>query len=502
MPEQDWSSHIRRVTVFTGTVLLLSACAVGPDYVRPEPPQVKQYTVTPTPSSLDAGQDEPAQKFATGKSISAQWWSLYRSQPLQGVMEEVLAQNQTLIAARATLAQVQQALFQARGGYYPQLDLNAAAQRQDTSEARGNPATTYNLYSVGANVSYRFDLFGGTRRAVEQAGAMLEYQHYQLAAAYLALTGNTVSQAINMASIRQQISAVQDIIAEDERNLQLVNLKFKAGKAAQRDVLSAESQLANDRVELPPLKQQLSVAQHALAVATGHLPGTWTAPAFDMSEFTLPMELPLSIPSALVRQRPDILAAEAKLHASSAAIGVAASQLYPNIEISGTLGNESLSSANLFQASNRFWSLVASLTAPIFHGGELAAQKQAAVFAFQASAADYQQTVLTAFAQVADVLRALAHDAELVGAQKTALDTSQTSLKLQRLSYAAGKSDLLQLLDAERAYQQARLGYVRAQAQRYQDTAQLFVAMGGGWWEAKELAPTSMPITFQPQLSH
>ncbi|MBI1425142.1 MAG: efflux transporter outer membrane subunit [Gammaproteobacteria bacterium] len=485
----QWLKRRRQVVVTASSIVWLSACAVGPDFERPASPQVQQYTATGTQTTLNAGKDEPVQYLTPGKDISAKWWTLYRSPQLTQVVDEAIVHNQTLAAARATLAQVQQTLFQTQGGYYPQLDLNANAQRQGTSSSsKSGTASTYTLYSAGANVSYRFDLFGTTRRQVEQAAALLENQGYQLAAAYLTLTGNTVTQAINIASIHQQIKAVQDIIADDEHNLQLVKLKFEAGKAAQRDVLVAESQLANDRVALPPLKQQLSVAQHALAVAIGKLPGTWTAPAFDMNEFTLPTALPLSVPSELVRQRPDILAAEAKLHADSAAIGIATSQLYPSITLSGSLGSESLTTSGLFRASSGFWSVVAGLTAPLFHGGQLQAQKQAAIYTFQASAADYQQTVLTAFGQVADVLRALNHDAELVGAQKTAMDTSQASLKLQRLSYEAGKSDLLQLLDAERAYQQARLGYVRALAQRYQDTAQLFVAMGGGWWQVNNLS--------------
>lgn len=486
-----------RIALTMGWVLILGGCAAGPDFVKPAPPQVARYTSSETPTVLAAGDSEPAQQLTTGKTISAQWWELYQSPNLNQVLEQAINSSPTLTAAKATLAQVQQTLIQTQGGYYPQVNINAAAQRQGTSAAKGLPAATTNLYSVGATVSYVPDVFGGTRRQEEQAAALVENQQYQLAAAYLTLTGNVVTQAIDIAAVRQQISAVQDIIADDEHNLQLVQLKFNAGKAAQRDVLAAQSQLANDRALLPPLKQQLSVAQHALSVLIGRFPGAWSAPNFDLTEFALPTELPVSIPSELVRQRPDILAAEASLHASSAAIGVAASQLYPNIQLSGTLGVESLSSSNLFQASNQFWNLVASLTAPIFHGGALEAQKQAAIYAFQASAASYQQTVLTAFGQVADVLRALTHDAELVGAQKTAFDISEASLKLQRLSYAAGKSDLLQLLDAERAYQQARLGYARAQAQRYQDTAQLFVAMGGGWWQDKNLVPPAGPETEQ-----
>lgn len=467
--------------------LLLGGCAVGPDFVPPAPPSVKQYTYVEIPTKLTPGQDEPVQQLAIGKAITAKWWELYRSLQLNRVVGQALHSSPDLAAARATLAQVQQVLLQARGDYYPSFDLSAAAQRQDSSAARGTSSTPYNLYSVGASVSYAPDVFGGARRRVEQEVALVQNQYYQLAAAYLTLTGNTVTQAINIATVREQIRAVQEIIADDEKNLRLVQLKFKAGKAARRDVLAAESQLASDRVQLPPLKQQLNTAQHALSVLVGKFPGMWAAPDFELTEFKLPTELPLSVPSELVHQRPDILAAEARLHASSAAIGVAASQLYPRLQLSGTLGVESLSSANLFQSSNRFWNLVASLTTPLFHGGTLRAQKQAAIYAFQASAATYQHTVLTAFEQVANVLRALTHDAELVAAQKTALDISLASLKLQRLSYAAGKSDLLQLLDAERAYQQARLGYARAQAQRYQDTAQLFVAMGGAWWQAKDL---------------
>ena len=479
---RQWNS----IALTTAFALGLSGCTVGPDFVPPAPPQVKRYTATETPTVLTAGEGETVQQLVTGKAISAQWWELYRSPQLNQVLLQAINASPTLSAAKATLAQSQQVLRQVQGGYYPQLDVNAAAQRQRSSGLAGTPTTTSNLYSLGAVVSYAPDVFGGTQRQVEQAAALAENQRYQLAAAYLTLTGSAVTQAITIASIRQQIGAVQDIITEDERNLRLVKLKFDAGKAARSDVLAAESQLANDRAQLPPLKQLLSKARHALAVLVGKFPGMWSAPDFELTEFVLPTELPVSVPSALVRQRPDILAAEAQLHASSAAIGVATSQLYPNITLSGSIGTQALSTSNLFQASNQFWNLVASLTAPIFHGGALDAQKQAAIYAFQASAASYQQTVLTAFGQVADVLRALTYDAELIAAQKNALDISIASLTLQRLSYAAGKSDLIQLLDAERAYQQARLGYSRARAQRYLDSALLFVAMGGGWWHAND----------------
>lgn len=464
--------------------MALSGCAVGPDFERPQPPQVTTYTSTAPASALTAGPGEPVQKISFGQNLSDQWWELFHSQRLNQVIREAIAGSPTLDSAQATLAQAQQAVIVARGGLYPQLDAVASAQRLHNSTV-GVSGVTSNLYSVGATASYAPDVFGGTRRHVEQQEALAENQQQQLAAAYLTLTGNTVTQAITIAAIRLQIGAVEEILANDRQNLQLVQLKFQAGKASHLDELTAENQLASDKALLYPLEQQLSVAEHALAVLAGKFPGEWSPPNFALSEFVLPEELPLSVPSELVHRRPDILAAEAQLHADSAAIGVATAQLYPSITISGTLGFRSLSSATLFQGTNPYSSVIANLTQPIFHGGALRAQKQAAVDAFHSSFAIYRQTVLSAFGQVADVLRALEHDAQLVAAQKDALDISTNSLALQRESYSAGKSDLLQLINAERAYQEARIGFARAQAQRYQDTTQLFVAMGGGWCDCK-----------------
>ncbi len=258
---------------------------------------------------------------------------------------------------------------------------------------------------------------------------------------------------------------------------------------ARTDVLSAETQLANDHTALPPLRQQLSSARHALSILTGRSPAEWSPPEFALADFTLPRDLPLTLPSALVRQRPDILAAEAQLHADSAAIGVATAQLYPNITLSASLDQEALAAGSLFNAVNTFWSLAAGLTAPLFHGGTLEAQRRAAIDTYRASLATYEQTVLQAFQQVADSLQALAHDAEQIDAERQVLDAASAALDLQQQSYAAGKTNILQLIDAERSYQQARLGSAKAEAQRLLDTAQLFVALGGGWSKA-----TSWPV--------
>ncbi len=471
-------------------LVLLGGCAAGPDFQSPDPPEAAAYTRATVQPSLAPGGGEPPQRLVEGQAVPATWWQLFHSPALDKLVREALAGSPSLDAARATLAQAQQAVLQARGAYYPQLDVAALAERQQgpafalgllPSARHGLPV--FNLYSLGPTVSFAPDVFGLTARHVEQQTALAELQAYQLAAAHLAIAGNAVSQALAIASLRRQIGTVRDILAEDEKNLGLVRDKFSAGKVTRNDLLTAETQLANDRALLPPLEQQQAAAEDALAVLVGKPPAEWTPPAFDLADFTLPGELPVSLPSALVRQRPDILAAQAQLHASSAAIGVATAQMYPSFPLSASIDTAALSATSLFDQSSLVWTLAGGLTAPIFHGGALEAQKQGAIEGFQASLATYRQTVLQAFGQVADTLRALGHDAELVAAERRALDAANDALDLQRLTYAAGRTDVLRLIDAERSAQQARLGYVRAQAQRFLDSAQLAVAMGGGWWD-------------------
>ncbi|MDE2030533.1 MAG: efflux transporter outer membrane subunit [Alphaproteobacteria bacterium] len=461
-------------------VALLSACAAGPDFTPPAPPHVA-YTATPLARAMAAGADEPAQRLTLGKAVSSQWWNLFDAPPLDAMIEEGIAHSPTLEAARATLEGAKQAVLQAEGGFYPQADMASSAQRQ-----KGLSSThPSNVYSVGPTVSFAPDIFGGTRRAVEQAQAQADNQLYQLGAAYLTLTGDIATQAVTLASLRAQLAATHKIIAEDEQNLKLVRDKYQAGKAARTDVLTAQTQLESDRALPAPLEQQVSVARHALAVLIGQFPGQWSAPKLDLAALKLPADLPVSLPSVLVHQRPDILAAEAQLRAASAGIGVAEAKMYPDISLSASVGTQALAAGNLFGASSLIWGLTSGVTTPLFHGGALEAQKQEAVQAFDAAAATYRQTVLQAFGQVADSLRALQHDAELAGAEKSALSVAETSLGLQRDSYAYGKTDLLSLITAERAAEQARLAYIRAAAQRYLDTVQLFVAMGGGWRAAQ-----------------
>jgi NodT family efflux transporter outer membrane factor (OMF) lipoprotein len=483
-----------RVVATLAATLALTGCAVGPDFQRPPAPEVERYTATDVPTDLKAEADATAQRLAIGRAVSAAWWQLFHSPALDAVLRQAIADNPTLAAAEATLVQAQQSLQEARAAFYPQIDFGASIQRQQSGSRAvqaGTGSTTVrvtspatNIYSLGPTVSYVPDVFGETRRRVEQQAALTEKQRYQVAAAYLTLTGNAVTQAINLASARMQLAAAESIIADDEHNLDLVRQTLEVGKAAQVDVLTAESQLASDRTLVPPLKQQFSVARHALSVLVGRFPAEWSPPDFDLAELMLPADLPVSLPSALVRQRPDILAAEAQLHADGAAVGVATAALYPSLTLSGSFSAEALSTNAVFPGASSVWTLAAGLAAPVFHGGALYAQRKAAIAALQASLATYRATVLQAFGQVADTLRALEHDAELVDAERCVLDASSATLELQRFSYAAGKANLLQLLDAQRIAEQARLGYARARAQRYQDTTALLVAMGGGWWDA------------------
>jgi NodT family efflux transporter outer membrane factor (OMF) lipoprotein len=463
----------------------LLACTVGPDFSPPAAPPETDYT--PAGSAERVAGD---QHFQLGDKISGDWWTLYRSEPLKAVVEQAIAGNRTLVAARATLAASLDAVAQTRGGLFPQIDVPGLAERYHQNGAQlgltqlpaGFPHYA-NLFRVGPTVNYTLDIWGGIARSIEASGALADAQEYQLDAAYLTLTGNAVLQAITIASLRAQIATVNGIIADDEANLRLVQTEVNAGVATQLDIETARSQMALDRTLLPPLRQQVSVANHALAILVGKAPASWTPPEFDLDRLVLPKDLPLNLPSELVRQRPDVLAAEAQLHAASAQIGVATAQLYPTITLSAALSQQAISLETLFHGASNIWSLGPSVTIPIFHGGALEAQRRRAEDTFNATLATYEQTVLASFGQVADVLEALNHDAELVDEQQRALDAAESSLALTRRTYAIGSIGIIQVTDAQRQAEQARLGFVRARAQRYLDTAQLFLAMGGGWWE-------------------
>jgi NodT family efflux transporter outer membrane factor (OMF) lipoprotein len=481
-----------------GLTVLLAGCAeVGPNFLKPAPPAQHGYRQTST-TELDAGRKDAAQHLAIGRNLRQDWWAVFQSPALDATVRAAIAGNRDLVAARATLAEAQQQIAVAQGGLFPQANLQAYAERERFNYSAAGipfPNAEFSLYSIGPSVSYNLDIWGGTKRLIEEREAQARFQDYQLAAAYLTLTSDAVSEALTIATIRAQIAAANDIIANDQRNLGLVQRELQAGEATSLDVETARSQLANDRTALPPLRQQVSVARNALALLVGKTAATWTPPDFTLDRIALPATLPVSLPSVLVRRRPDILAAEAQLHTASAAIGVATAAMYPNIDLSAAVTQTALHAGDIFTYGATGADILAGLTAPLFHGGQLTAQKRAAVAAYKAARARYEQTVLQAFTQVANALDALQHDAQLVAAQHRALDAAQHSLELTRTSYEAGSVGILLVLDAQRRYQQARLGYVRAVQQRYLDTVQLFAAMGGGWqqWLAHETPAPPLP---------
>ena len=451
----------------------LAACATGPDFTRPAPPPGTAY--------LAPGEKAPQ---ITGDLPAAEtWWQMFGSADLDALVRQGLAGNHDLAAAQATLTQALDLAAAAGGTLAPAVDAAAGAQRQRVNFAAFGikaPAAVFNLYQAGPAVSYDLDLFGGHKRRAEAATAEAEAAAYQRDAAALALTGNIVIQAVTFASLQAQMTATRAIIADDEENLRLVRTAKEAGSATEVDLLHAASQLAADRTLLPPLGQRLAAVRHLLAVLTGKAPADWSPPDFDLDGFRLPDRLPVTLPSALVRRRPDILAAEAELHAAGALVGAAEADRYPDITLSATLLLQATQLGQLFREGNAAVTAGGGLSAPLFHGDALEARGDAAKAAHEAAAAHYRQIVLRAFGQVADALTALAGDTDQLAAETAASAAAEGSLRLTRLSFAAGNSGVLQVLDAQRQVQQARLGLIRARAERCIDTAQLLLAMGGG----------------------
>jgi NodT family efflux transporter outer membrane factor (OMF) lipoprotein len=467
--------------------LTLASCAVGPDFHQPKPPDTQGYLHSreQPAQGAQAAQAEArdVQHIAIGAQIAGEWWQLFRSPALDELVREAIADSPTLAAANATLAEAREEVVVTQASLLPHLSANADAQHSGEGGAGALEGESPNLYTVGLSASYSPDVFGGTRRAVEQQRALAAVQRDQLAAAYLTLTGDVVNEALTIVSTRLQISTTEELIASDRKNLALTQREFDVGVATRADVLTADSQLAADLTQLPTLRKQLDQAYDALAVLAGRTPAEWKTYAFDIREFTLPRQIPLSLPSELVRQRPDILAAEAQLHAASAAVGVAVAQEYPDITLSASLTRSALQAGGLFHQFDTLWSAGGALAEPIFEGGALRAQARAARDAFKAQASTYRSVVLSALGQVADDLWALQYDAELLTVDRHSVDVASEALKLQQTSYQVGTTNVLNLIDAERTYAQARLSFATAEVQQFEDTAGLLVAIGGGWWK-------------------
>jgi NodT family efflux transporter outer membrane factor (OMF) lipoprotein len=476
----------------TGLVfaLALAGCAVGPNFKRPEAPATPRFTPAPLPAETVAAPvaGGASQRFVSGADIPAQWWTLFHSTQLDDLMRAAIKDSPNLAAAQAALRQAQETLTADRGALFPSLDAQLGVQRSNTLS--GFPGTIYTVYNATVNVSYKLDLFGGVRRQIEAAGAQVDYQNYLLEAAYLTLTSNIVTTVVQEASLRAQTRATREILAAQEKQLEVVERQLKLGGVSRTDVLAQRTQVAQTRALLPPLEKQLAQTRHRLAILTGKLPSETTLPEFEIDALSLPQELPVSLPSSLVRQRPDIRASEALLHQASAQVGVATANLYPQINLTGSAGSLALKPGDLFSGPAKAWSIGAGLLQPLFHGGTLSAQRRAAIAAYDQAEAQYRETVLQSFQEVADALRALDTDAVALKAQADAEAAAREELSLTERQYRVGAVSYLSLLNAQRQYQQSRIGAVQAEAARYADTAALFQALGGGWWNRPALAET------------
>ena len=505
--------HVRYLTCLgwfwpraAGVVLsisLLAACAVGPDFKPLQAPPVSGYTPEAHPAATTSAAvvGGAAQKFAMGRDIPAEWWKVFHSKEIDALIVEALRANPSLQAAQASLWQAKENLYAAAGKLLPAVDANAGFQRQQFSPAEfglpGGPSI-FNLYQATVNVSYAPDVFGGQRRQIEANAAQAEYQRFELEATYLTLTANVVTAAIQEASLRGQIQATQDIIKAETEQLGVVRSQFEAGGTTRADVLTQESEVATTEATLPPLQKQLEQQHHLLLALIGRFPSENHGSHLELASLRLPTALPVSLPTQLVEQRPDVRAAEAQLHQASAQIGVAIANRLPQFSLTAEYGSLALTPAALFTPAAAIWTLGATGTQPIFHGFTLLHQERAAKAAYDMAEAQYRNTVLGAFRNVADALRALQLDAATLKAQQHAVRAASDTFDLSRGQYRLGAITYVTLLNAERSYQQARLALVQAQAARYADTAALFQALGGGWWNRSDVVPD--PLSPEPQI--
>jgi NodT family efflux transporter outer membrane factor (OMF) lipoprotein len=458
----------------------LAGCTVGPDFIAPSTPRETNYVMGKAGIVSAQASGDARQQINLGDVLEADWWTRLRSPALDRTVTLALSSNRTLEVARADLLKASEGVKIARAGLLPQLDATGGLSRQQYGAYfLGSEAVTFppfSAYSGGLDVSYDLDMFGRTRRSIELAAADKDVQQEALRAAQLSVASATVLEALQIASTRAQIDVVNIIVASDQRTLGLVKSQEAAGAVADQDVTTAQSQLDRDRTLLPALHQQLNMAQDVLSTLVGSSPADWSAPDFSLADMRLPRDVPLVVPSELVRSRPDIRAAEAQLHAASAEVGIATADLYPRINLSAGGAEQGL----LAGPAGAAWSLVGGISAPIFHGGALSAGRRAGQDAYQAAFAQYQQTVLTAFRQIADTLHALQNDADAVTAQHKAVNSATKALELNRKAYIAGDSTVLQVLDAQRLLLLAELSLVEAHAERFRQTVNLFVAAGGG----------------------
>ncbi len=486
----------RTAKTVSGIVLLCTSivgCTVGPTYKRPPLPPTNHYTEKPLPDKTTSSKaiGGNAQYFYLHSHVPAAWWELFHSPSLSRLINQGFLHNPTIGAAIYSLKVAKENYAASVGSYlFPQLDAVLGGQRQQTAGASmGNEIlspTVYSLFNSQVNVSYNLDLFGASRSALAGLCAQIDYQRFQLEGAYLTLAANITTAAITEASIQKQIKATHEIIQLEESLLAITRKQFNVGAISKNAVLTQESQLAQSKAALPPLEKSLAQTRHSLAALIGDVPNLANVPYIDLDELTLPPDLPVTLPSQLVNQRPDVRAQEALLMQASAQVGVATANLLPQINITGYTGYQANQVNQLFNPNSFIWSIASQVMQPLFHGGALMAQRRSAVAAFEQARYQYIQTVLSAFQNVADALRAVEYDAKALNAQTESVYTAKALYDLSRRQHELGAITYLALLNAQRDYNTAVISQIQAQAQRYTDTAALFVALGGGWWPKPE----------------
>lgn len=479
----------------TALSVCVAGCMVGPDFQPPPAPSVTHYTSGADPK-LTVPAQGIAQQFDLSARLPADWWQLFGSSTLNDAVKQGLSASPSIAAAEANLREAKDNLRSGQGVFYPQVNAGLGASRQRPSP-NATPEKfqegTFNLFTLSATVSYVLDIFGGERRTVEALGAVLDYQQNAARAAGLTLAANIANTLIALAAYQDEIDATNEIIALEKKQVQLAAVQTNAGTAAYAAQLSLESQLQSTEATLPQLQQKVVQAQDLLAALEGKLPANSQPPRIELDGLTLPHTVPVSVSSKLVSQRPDILQAQASLHAASAEIGVATAAMLPSVTLNGSFGYSDTSTGGLLSGASNLWSLGAGVAQPIFNGGTLWYRRQAARDAYDGAAAGYQQTVLSAFQQVADTLRALEHDAAELAIEDQAVATARRSLQIVQTNYATGLATYSDVLISDMQYRQALISDIEIKAMRYQDTVALFAALGGGWWNDHSNMASAQP---------
>jgi NodT family efflux transporter outer membrane factor (OMF) lipoprotein len=468
--------------------MLLASCAVGPDFLHPAAPDTAGYTkepLGPRTSSTDAPTGQP-QRFVQGRDIPQEWWALFKSKSLNILIERSLNNNPNLQSAIATLRAANQAAYAQEGHFFPLVQANFNPTQQLTAGAispvLGSAANPYSLYTAQVLVSYTFDVWGLNRRTVEELKALADNQRFQVEAAYLTLASSVAVAAINEASLRGQIEATNEIISINTKMLDILRRQLDTGYANRNDVALQEAALAQVKATLPPLRKALQVQRDALSALIGVYPSEEPRETFKLADLQLPIDLPVSLPSQLIEQRPDVRAAAEQLHAASAAVGVATASILPNLTIGANAGYMNTALPGLISAPNLFWALAGNATQTVFDGGTLLHELQGAKDTYHAAAWGYRATVIGAVQNVADTLRAVQNDADELKAARDFERASKISFDLARQQMQTGYANILILLTAQQTYLQAVIQVVQARAARLSDTAALFQALGGGWW--------------------